>query len=279
MIRRKAIGIIGCGNMGSALVDNLMKTGVSLTLFVFDKDKEKEKSLAKGFNLRVFDSVASLASRSDCIIIAVKPQDIDDVLSQLAGISGKLIISIAAGITLDYLGSIVGDNSAIVRAMPNLNALIGKSVTALSANSKVGQDDLKLAEAIFRAVGEVVFVKDPQMNVVTAVSGSGPAFVAYLLKDLGEEALERIFIKEAVLLGIDVSTAEVLAKQTILGTKQMLKINFDAGIIIKRVSSKGGTTEAGMKVLEENGKTEDALSEAIRAAYNRAGELSRNTPR
>ncbi|MEK7849244.1 MAG: pyrroline-5-carboxylate reductase [Candidatus Omnitrophota bacterium] len=275
MIRRKAIGIIGCGNMGSALVDNLMKMGVNLTLFVFDKDKEKEHSLAKGFNLRVFDSVSSLASRSDCIIIAVKPQDMESVLAQMAGISGKLIISIAAGITLGYIESIIGDNSAIVRAMPNLNALIGMSVTALSANPKVGQDDLKLAEAIFKAVGEVVFVKDSQMDAVTAVSGSGPAFVAYLLKDLCEEALERIFIKEAVFLGIEALTAEILAKQTISGTRQMLKVNFDADILIKRVSSKGGTTEAGMKVLEKNGKTEYALSEAIRAACKRAGELSR----
>jgi pyrroline-5-carboxylate reductase len=274
MIRRKAIGIIGCGNMGSAIVDNLMKMGVNLTLFVFDKDKEKERILAKGFNLRVFDSVASLASRSDCIIIAVKPQDIDSVLAGLKGITGKLVISIAAGITLAYMESVVGRDAAIVRAMPNLNALIGKSVTALSANKKVLQDDLKLAEAIFRAVGEVVFVKEPQMDAVTAVSGSGPAFVAYLLKDLGEEALKRIFIKEAVFLGIEALTAEILAKHTVEGTQMMLKVNFDADILIKRVSSKGGTTEAGMKVLEEKGKTEEALSEAIRAAYDRAGELS-----
>ncbi|MFH0941310.1 MAG: pyrroline-5-carboxylate reductase [Candidatus Omnitrophota bacterium] len=277
MIRRKAIGIIGCGNMGSALVDNLMKTGVSLTLFVFDKDKEKENSLAKGFNLRVFDSVASLASRSDCIIVAVKPQDIESVLTELAGISGKLIISIAAGITLDYIESIIGDDSAIVRAMPNLNALIGRSVTALSANPGVSQDDLKLAEAIFKAVGEVVFVKDSQMDAVTAVSGSGPAFVAYLLKDLGEEALERIFIKEAVNLGIEAKVAEILAKQTISGTRQMLKVNFDADILIRRVSSKGGTTEAGMRVLEEKGKTEEALSGAIKAACKRAQELAKRS--
>jgi len=277
MIRRKAIGIIGCGNMGSALVDNLIKMGVDLTLFVFDKDKEKEHSLAKGFNLRVFDSVASLASRSDCIIIAVKPQDIESVLAQLAGISGKLIISIAAGVTLEYIESIVGDNSAIVRAMPNLNALIGRSVTALSANPKVVQDDLKLAEAIFKAVGDVVFVKEPQMDAVTAVSGSGPAFVAYLLKDLGEEALERVFIKEAVSLGIEALTAEILAKQTVLGTRQMLKVNFDADILIKRVSSKGGTTEAGMRILEEKGKTEEALSGAIKAACKRAQELAKRS--
>ena len=161
--------------------------------------------------------------------------------------------------------------------MPNINALIARSVTALSANKTAGEDGLKSAQELFKAVGEVVTVPESQMNAVTAVSGSGPAFVAYLLKDLDPEALERVFIKEALHFKIEPSTAEILAKMTISGTRDMLSVNFDAGILIKRVSSKGGTTEAGMKVLESRGKTEEALAEAIRAAQKRAQELSQGS--
>ena len=274
MIKKK-IGVIGCGNMGSALVENLRKRSAALEIFVFDKDQEKQNSLVKGFKVQPSVAIQTLVSFCDVIIIAVKPQDIDDVLSLLKGISGKLVISIAAGVTISSLESFLTDKVAVVRAMPNLNALIGRSVTALSFNSAVGEEDKNLALEIFQAVGEVVFVKESLMNAVTAISGSGPAFVAYLIKGLGEGALNKIFIQEAEKFGIEHSIALKLANGTVSGTQEMLRVNLDPDILIKRVSSKGGTTEAGMKVLEQKGKTKAALSEAIRAACLRAGELSR----
>ena len=274
MIKKK-IGVIGCGNMGFALVENLRKRSASLEIFVFDKDQEKQNSLVKGFKVQPSVAIQTLASLCDVIIIAVKPQDIDDVLSLLKGISGKLVISIAAGVTISSLESFLTDKVAVVRAMPNLNALIGRSVTALSFNSAVGEEEKKLSQEIFQAVGEIVFVKEPQMNAVTAISGSGPAFVAYLIKDLGEGALRKIFVQEAEKFGIQHSIALILANGTVSGTQEMLRVNLDPDILIKRVSSKGGTTEAGMAILEQKGKTKAALSEAIRAACLRAGELSR----
>ena len=274
MIKKK-IGVIGCGNMGSALVENLRKRSAALEIFVFDKDQEKQNSLVKGFKVQPSVAIETLASLCDVIVIAVKPQDIDDVLSLLKGISGKLVISIAAGVTISSLESFLTDKVAVVRAMPNLNALIGRSVTALSFNSAVDEEDKNLALEIFQAVGEVVFVKESLMNAVTAISGSGPAFVAYLIKGLGEGALNKIFVQEAEKFGIEHSIALKLANGTVSGTQEMLRINLDSDILIKRVSSKGGTTEAGMKVLEQKGKTKAALSEAIQVACQRAGELSR----
>lgn len=274
MIKDKKIGIIGCGNMGAALVENLKTKANPKDIFVVDQDLQKKNSLIRAFQIKGSDTIADLVGQTDILIIAVKPQDIESALSDLKGISGKLVISIAAGITLANLEAHIGKKTAIVRAMPNLNALIAKSVTALCHNNAVKKEDMELAAEIFQAVGEVVFVKESQMNAVTAVSGSGPAFVAYL-RDLDDEVLKRVLIKEAQKLGIEQKTAQALASATIAGTREMMRVNLDPDILIKRVSSKGGTTEAGIKVLEEKGKTEQALAEAIHAAHKRAGELAR----
>ena len=273
----KSIGIIGCGNMGSALVENFKKKLASSAILIFDKDKDRQNSLVKGFQVQGCESLQDLILKSRVIIIAVKPQDIDVVLKEFKRVSGKLIISIAAGITLSHLELLLGNALAIIRAMPNLNALIGQSVTALSRNRVVSDSQMGLAQKIFKAVGEVVIVPESQMNAVTAISGSGPAFVAYLIKDLGEEAIERVFVKEALNFKIAPRTANILARGTISGTRQMLSVNFDPKILIQRVSSKGGITEAGMKVFENLGRTEEALSEAIRAAQKRADELSQRS--
>lgn len=274
-LKDKTIGIIGCGNMGAALVENLKKKAHPKDIFVIDKDREKQNSIVRVFQVKGCDTTAELVTHSDAVIIAVKPQDIEIALVDLKGISGKLIISIAAGIVLASLQEKIGKKMPIVRAMPNLNALIGRSVTALCRNKAVKKEDLDFAEEIFRAVGEVVFVKESQMNAVTAISGSGPAFVAYLIKDLRQEVLERVMILEAVLLKIEPATAKVLAAATVEGTATNLSTNFDPEMLIKRVSSKGGTTEAGMKELEKRGKTIEGLRAAIQAANKRAEELSR----
>lgn len=271
----KTLGIIGCGNMGSALVENLKKKAAFGDIFVFDIDKGKKESLVKGFRVNGCDTFGDLVSKSDVIVVAVKPQDIDTVFKELKGVPGKLVISIAAGITLRFMEASLGKSAALVRAMPNINALVGQSVTALCANQAAGSEGLDLARKIFEAVGKVVLVQDSQMNAVTAISGSGPAFVAYLINELGEAALERVMIRESEYFKIEPATAAILARETIAGTNKNLAVNFDAPILIKRVCSKGGTTEAGMRVFEEKGKTEKALSEAIRAAEKRAAELAR----
>ncbi len=276
MIENTSIGIIGCGNMGSAIVENLKKKSAAKTIFVFDQDKNKQNSLIKGFQVEGCVSIQDLITKSDLVIIAVKPQDIDEVLNEIKKKAPSLVISIAAGIKLSYLESACGQKIAIVRAMPNLNALIGQSVTALSSNKAATDSQMSLAKMIFQSVGEVVTVPESQMNAVTAISGSGPAFVAYLIKDLGEGTLERVFIQEALGFGIEPGVAKVLAQRTISGTKQMLSVNFDPRILIQRVSSKGGTTEAGMKVLENKEKSEESFKEAIRAAEKRAQELSKD---
>jgi pyrroline-5-carboxylate reductase len=273
-LENKSIGVIGCGNMGAAIVEHLRKKNPGLRFYVLDKDQEKESGLVKKFQAQAADSIKALGVASDVVIIAVKPQDIEPVLLELKSVSGKLFISIAAGITLASLESALGNKASIIRAMPNLNALVGRSATALSPNGSVRDQDIHVAQEIFRAVGEVVTVPESQMNAVTAISGSGPAFVAYL-KGFDENIIEGVFVREAQRFGIAYETAVILANATISGTRQMLATNLQPEDLIRRVSSKGGTTEAGMKVLQEMGKTEEALVFAVLAAKKRAEELSR----
>ncbi len=269
------IGMIGCGNMGSALVENLKKNRVVENLFVLDKENSKTEALAKGFGAVVCKDIEDIKEKSQILIIAVKPQDIDTILGPLKHLRDKLIISIAAGITLDFLESILGKDVMVVRAMPNLNALIAKSVTAICANKSAGRVGLEQAKQIFSSIGEVVIVDDSKMNAVTAISGSGPAFVAYLYPDLSLNEIESVMEEEADNFGIEIAKAKVLASVTTQGTLAMIKGNLDPGMLIKRVSSKGGTTEAGMNILTKSKKNKDALRLAIKAAEKRAHELAR----
>jgi pyrroline-5-carboxylate reductase len=272
---QKMIGIIGCGNMGSALMENLRRRMADIDLVVFDIDQEKAKVVGKRIGVDPVSSVAQLVEESAILIIAVKPQDIDGVLGELKGCVRRLVISIAAGVTLSHLVSKLGPGVAVVRAMPNINAMIGHSVTGISFNAEVKKEDEAVVKKIFESVGEVVVVPESLMNAVTAISGSGPAFVAYLALELGEEAVKEVMVREAIGLGLEAAAARKFVDGTLSGTRRMLAANPDAGSLIQRVSSKGGTTEAGMQVLQEKGKTKEALAEAIRAAHRRAAELSK----
>ncbi|MFA5038483.1 MAG: pyrroline-5-carboxylate reductase [Candidatus Omnitrophota bacterium] len=268
------MGLIGCGNMGSALAANLSKKNIFGKICVFDKDKKRQDGLARGLGVVSAKSLEDLKLCSNVILIAVKPQDCEDVLTPLKDVSGSLIISIAAGVSLAYLEArLAGPKTRVLRAMPNLNALIAQSVTALAPGRNISPEDLGLAVEMFDAIGESVIVPEGLIDAVTAISGSGPAFVAYLMDEVKEDALEKTFLQEALSFGLERKAAAILARGTVLGTRKSLSLNFDRETLIKRVASKGGTTEAGLKVLESQPKTPMALSAAIRAAFQRAREL------
>ncbi|MBI5873517.1 MAG: pyrroline-5-carboxylate reductase [Candidatus Omnitrophica bacterium] len=275
-VHKLKIGIIGCGNMGTALVENLAKTVGPGRIIVFDRETAKQESLIKGFKVGGAASAFELIEKSDIVIIAVKPQDIDNILDLLKGCRDKLVVSIAAGKTLEYLASKIGAEVPIVRAMPNLNALVQASTTGSSINLSVLPLQKKAVEEIFDSIGTVVPIDENLMNAFTAICGSGPAFVAYVMTDLTTEQIRDVFVQEALAFGFQRSAAETMAQKTIEGTLKILKLNFDRDVFIKKVCSKGGTTEAGIKVLEQKGKTAEALSLAVRAAARRAEELSKN---
>jgi pyrroline-5-carboxylate reductase len=274
MSKNPTIGIIGCGNMGSALTENLAKSWGAGSIFVFDKDALKQNALVKHFYVSGVLALRELADSSDAIVIAVKPQDIDEVLEALRGRRDKLVISIAAGMTLQYVSSRLGSRVPVVSAMPNLNAVVGASMTAISCNDVVTEPQKETTVRVFESVGSVVFIRDELMNAFTAVAGSGPAFIAYLMDEMPPETVRKIFVEESLAFGFDPAAAELIVDKTISGTQKILQ-NFDRDIFIKRVCSKGGTTEAGMEVFVSRRRTPEGLSEAIRAACRRAGELAK----
>ncbi|HOW35888.1 MAG TPA: pyrroline-5-carboxylate reductase [Candidatus Omnitrophota bacterium] len=261
------IGIIGGGNMGEAIISGCLKR---FFVYVSEKDATRRNYLLKKYRLEGVD-VKTLAQASEIIIIAVKPQDIDEVLTVLRSVvklKDKLIISVAAGVTTRYLERKLGNNCKVVRTMPNMPALIGKGITAVCKGRHAGKKDVDLACKIFDNVGKTVVVAEELMNSVTAVSGSGPAYVYLFMECL---------IKAAQSLGLKEALAEELVKNTFSGSLELLLKNNDnlsPGILRARVTSKGGTTQAALEVFARR-KFERIIADALKAAQKRAKTLSR----
>lgn len=252
--------------MGEAIINGCLKR---FFVCVSEKDATRQKYLLKKYRLEGVD-VRALAQSSEIIIIAVKPQDIDDALLALKSVNlkDKLIISVAAGITTRYLERKLGKNCKVVRTMPNMPALIGKGMTAVCRGRYAGKKDIDLAGKIFDNVGKTVVVNEELMDSITAVSGSGPAYV-YLFMECLIRAAQSLGLKEAL--------AEELVKNTFSGSLELLlksSDNVNPGILRAKVTSKGGTTQAALEVFERR-KFEHIIVQALKAAQKRAKTLSR----
>ena len=268
----KTIGIIGCGNMGEAiLAQSLKRKGKSFV--IFDKDKSKQNRLARLYRVPSANDITDLMRKSDILIIAVKPQDIDillEVASKSILLCGKtdiLIISIAAGINTEYIENTISGRVRVIRAMPNMPARIGKGITALTKGRFAADKDYKAAQDIFKSLGQVLLIlREDLIDVVTALSGSGPAYIFFILS---------AFLAAAEELGLDKNSASKLIYHTVIGSADLLKASkFKAEDLISQVASPGGTTEAALNIFNER-KIKKIIREAIIAAYKRAGELSR----
>jgi len=269
------IGIIGYGNMGSAIAEYIKG---ERDVFIFDKDKAKTQNL-KG--MAVADSIIDLTEKSDVIMLAVKPQDFDETLKELKGskhLADKLFVSIAAGINSKYINDRLGI-VRVVRVMPNLAIKAGNGLSALSRGEYATADDFDFVEDLFVLMGETIRVDERKMNAITAVSGSGPGFFYYAVEKKGMRDLQKtadefsVSLKEAAeRLGFDADTAKILALATTGGAQVYLeRSRLSPAQAKKQVASKGGTTEAGLSILEKGGTLIDAVIEAAK----RAEELSR----
>lgn len=269
MQKMNNIGIIGCGNMGEAIAKGIINAGIipSNYLYLYDVDKEKSYHLNERLKANIAKSNEELVNECNTILIAVKPQDTKELLSGIWHLldSSKLVISIAAGVTIKTITESLNEEIRIARAMPNVAALENQSISALCFNSFATPEDRGLARNIFMAIGDVIEVEETQMDAVTAISGSGPAYFFYLTEILEKCAIE---------MGIDKDNAKLLAIKTAFGSATLLRgSNLSAETLRKRVTSKGGTTEAAFKVFEKN-KFEEILREGIKRANERAKELS-----
>jgi pyrroline-5-carboxylate reductase len=273
----KNIGIIGYGNMGSAIAERAKS---SYGILVFDKDTSKTAH-AKG--LHVIDRLETLVDKSDAIILAVKPQDFDVVLAEIGSAArDKLVISIAAGIETKYIEQRL-KGSRVVRVMPNLPARVGKGMSCIAKGHGAADTDVEYVVGLFSVLGNTAVIDENMMDEATAVSGSGPGFaydlfvIEQILRGERRRYVENSFIPElmkaAIEIGFPSDTAKTLAITTGRGCLEYLEVTgLDPSDALAQVKSKGGTTEAGVNVL----KGLPTLVDAVRAAVCRAKELARS---
>ena len=264
------ITFIGGGNMARSLVGGLIADGVPpARLCVAEPDAARRAALQRDFGIEVQADNAAAAAQAGVVVLAVKPQVMQEAARSVASAvaaQGALAISIAAGIRTAELARWLGAGVAVVRAMPNTPALLGCGATALYAGAGVTPEQHELAESILRAVGSVSWVEqEAQMDTVTALSGSGPAYFFLLIEAMAEAATE---------LGLQEEMARLLAVETALGAARMaLESDEPVDALRRRVTSPGGTTEAALQALEA-GDFRTLVATALRRAEARSRELA-----
>ncbi|MBI2083090.1 MAG: pyrroline-5-carboxylate reductase [Deltaproteobacteria bacterium] len=267
------LGFIGCGNMGQALVTALIKKKIfkGSEIGATTLHPEKKRLLRKKYKIQLFDTNAELAQSAPLILLAVKPQQMKEVLQEIAAVitPRHLVITIAAGLdTLFYL-RFLPKGTRLIRAMPNTPSLLGMGATGLFSAPSAKKSDRQLALKIFSAVGKALFIPQEEwLDIVTALSGAGPAFVYHFIDSM---------IKGATQLGLPEEIARPLFLETVKGAVEMIRsVKEPIDVLISRVASKGGTTEAGLNLMREKGFAE-ILRQTVEAATNRAKELRGQT--
>lgn len=266
-MKTKKIGFIGAGNMARSLIGGLISSGVKTeNIFATDHSEDTRKAFEKDFLIQTFANNQQLVEQCDVVVFAVKPQVLKTVATEIKAKDSALYLSIAAGIPSESINNWLGSNKAIVRSMPNTPSLVLSGASGLYANAHVSEDQKDIAESILRAVGLTVWVEnEAQLDAVTALSGSGPAYFFMVM-----EAME----KAGTELGLPAETARLLAIQTGFGsTKLALEMDDAPEELRKKVTSPGGTTEQAIKTFEELGLIE-IFSKAMKAAHDRAEELA-----
>lgn len=266
-LTNKCIGFIGVGVMGSSLIKSLLVSSInSEQICISDKSSEKATEISSAYQVEV-KSITEIGQDCDVIFLAVKPQDLDTVLSELSQSLKKetLLISIAAGKTTKFIESKLANSNPVVRVMPNTPAQIGKGVSAISPGASATNDHLSLAKDLLSASGLVVEVAEENQDAVTALSGSGPAYFFNFIEAM---------IKAGVNLGLTEEIATQLAIGTITGSAAMLQESgIDAATLRKNVTSPNGTTAAALKVFSDS-NLEKIVADAMAAAKKRAQELA-----
>jgi pyrroline-5-carboxylate reductase len=272
----KKLGFIGGGNMAEALAHGLIqhKLFKPADIIVSDVAPERRRKLARTLKVATTADNLEVLRESPAILLAVKPQTIDDVMSELAAVlakgnKGKLFISIAAGITIDRLTRGLGKRARVIRVMPNAPAMVGHGMAAMVRARTATPADERFALKIFNAVGDAVALKDEKLlDVVTALSGSGPAYVYLFAKAMSDAAVSE---------GIPRDLAIRMALKTIRGAEHLMRESKrDAADLIRAVASPGGTTEAALRRFAEHGFS-DIVAAALHAASDRSRELGRGT--
>jgi pyrroline-5-carboxylate reductase len=260
------ITVLGAGKIGEALLAGLLGAGRSAADLAFtERHPERARELVERFGVVAVD-VPGAAQRSDVLVVAVKPQDIDPLLAELAPVirPGTLVVSLCAGLPTSLYERVLPAGTAVVRVMPNTPMLVGEAMSAVSAGTNATDEHLAEVEKMLGSVGRVVRLPESQQDAVTALSGSGPAYFFYLVEAM---------IDAGILLGLPRAVAAELIVQSAYGAATMMRESGDHPVILREaVTSPAGTTIAAVRELERHG-VRAALLAAIEAARDRSVEL------
>jgi pyrroline-5-carboxylate reductase len=268
------VAILGCGSMGTAILAGMIQNGTEgFNVRVTTKTVASAEELAKKYGVTAFateyqPNANSLATEgADVVLVAVKPAYVIEVLDQVKSVIADKasIISVAAGVQTKTMEEHLPESVSVIRAMPNTPALIGLGLTGISAGSRVSAEQLSAAVALFEAVGKTLVIPEEQIDALSTISGSGPAYVFYFIEE---------FIKTALNHGFDQEDAYLMVSQTFLGASQLLvQSHGDPAELRRQVTSPNGTTMKAVAVLEE-GNLHDLFFKATSAALARAKEIA-----
>ena len=261
------VAILGAGVMGETLLSGLIRSGRRAEdLLVGERRSSRAAELQERYGVDVVGNVEA-AQKADTLTLVVKPQDMGDLLSEIAPVvrPGQLVVSLAAGITTSFVESRLPDGVAVVRVMPNTAALVDEGMAAISRGSHCDEQHLIEAESLMASTGRVVRVPEKQQDAVTAVSGSGPAYIFFVVESM---------IEAGVHLGLPRSTAAELVVQTVVGSAKLLRETGEHPTVLReQVTSPGGTTAAAVRELEDH-KVRAAFLTALEAARDRSRALA-----
>ena len=261
------VAIFGAGVMGETLLSGLLRAGRPADeLVITERREDRAAELTEKYGVRVLDNGAAAAA-ADTLVLVVKPQDMAGLLGEIAPhvAPGNLVVSLAAGITTAYLESRLPEGRAVVRVMPNTPALVDQGMAAVSAGAHCDPSHLAEAQSLLAATGKVLEVPEKLQDAVTAISGSGPAYIFYVVEAM---------IEAGVVLGMPRSTATELVVQTLFGAATMIKETGQHPTVLReQVTSPGGTTAAALRELDDH-KVRAAFITAMEAAAKRSHELA-----
>ncbi|WP_255249770.1 pyrroline-5-carboxylate reductase [Bacillus sp. FJAT-45066] len=263
------VAFIGAGNMAEAIISGLLKKEISKPCDIMVTNKQDDhrlELLENTYGVVVSRNLEVILENADVVFLAMKPKDAKEAIQSISKYitTNMLVVSVLAGISTSMIEGLLVTGARVIRTMPNTSAAVGLSATAIAAGSNVSERDLATAQHIFSSIGVCTVVEEEQIHAVTGLSGSGPAYFYYMV-----ESLQNAAVKEG--LGVDV--AKMLIRQTILGAAQMLAVSEkDAAQLRLDVTSPGGTTEAGIRVLEQYA-TSIALEACLHSAAERSREL------
>lgn len=269
MLLTRKIAIIGSGNMGEALLGGLLKAKLTNPENVITTDIRSERlEFIRGkWSVQTTDDNVKAVSFADIIILCVKPQTIGHLLQEIKPVvrEEQLVISILAGITTATINSVLGKNNPVIRAMPNIPAVIDEGAAGICMGKFAGEEHKEIAVRIFKSVGKVEIVLESQMDVITALSGSGPAYIYMIIEALTDGG---------VMMGLPRDVATRLATQTVLGSAKLVReTGIHPAVLKDQVTTPGGTTICAIKELETHG-LRPMLIRAVEVATNKSKELS-----